>query len=541
MVAGARARVALAVIALAYAALIVPLWGATYWDFGDGNYLYIARRVNEGAVLYRDILAPQPPLHTLTGCVALRVGEVVGDARLGPRAMSLLLRLLTAWVVSRIARRMFAGEGTAVLAFAMTLAMPIGLWWGIGYQSENLEVALLLFAVWRLLDWTPRGAALAGVASALAMHTNMTAAPYFIVNAIFLACRRRELLLPYCGTALGVWGLGAGAAHLATGGYYLDNVILNQVGTFPRSDVLAEMRGDPDYGLLDYALEKIAREGGKVVAIEGLLIAAACVALAGRVGGRGWGEAGQADGGSVRTGDAAAAAPVDRGEVLRREFLAWSAIGHWLSICFVSKGGTVNYIFVIGEPFVALYAADALAGLWRRAWPPVAQWRRLSFSDTQAFLRVAFAAVATALAFAGPADNIRATLSQEQSELPGGAVLEVRRLILAHARPGDTILAPPFYAFDTGTRVAGELAENYIWQIKYMNERRDGVEGLAVRKMEEVASILAERRAAILLLDMAQTGLVPEIAAAANAHYVELPPGTIRTRNTTLRVMVPRR
>ncbi len=518
----ARGSIAMALIAAAYAALIASLWGATYWDFGDGNYLYIARRVNEGAVLYRDILAPQPPLHTLTGCVALRVGELFGDPRLGARVMSLLLRLVSAWLVSRIALRAFGSTATSVVAFAAALLMPIGFWWGIGYQSENLEVALLLFAVLRLLDWSPRGAALAGAAGALAMHTNMTAAPYFLVNCIFLACRRPRLLVPYAGVALGVWGLGAGLAHFATGGYYLDNVILNQVGTFPRSDVLAEMRGDPDYGLLDYALEKIMREGGKVIAIEGFLIALACAALARRCAGRAW------DG------------PADEGGRMR-EFLAWTAIGHWLSIGFVSKGGTVNYIFTIGEPFVALFAADGLAWLWGRAWPPVAQWRRLSFANTQAFLRVFFAAAGTALVFAGPFANVRATVTEDQSELPEEAVLEVRRLIAQHAAPGDLILAPPFYAFDTKTRVAGELAENYIWQIKYMNERRDGVEGLAVRKMEEVAHIIAERRARILLLDMAQTGLIPEIAAAANEHYMELPPGTIRTRNTTLRVMVPRR
>jgi len=515
-----------AVLALMFAFVAftcIPMWGWTYWDFGDGNYLYIARRVNEGLTLYKEILAPQPPLHVLGGALSMRVGEAFGNGLFGVRAYCLLLRLGAGLMVFLVAKRYFRCATIATVATAFYFALPIGFWWSMGYQSENLEIPLLLFAVWQLLAFTKRNALHAGIASGLAMHVNMTAAPYFLVNATFLACRRRDLLVPYVVGALGVWGLGAVTASVMTDGYYLNNVVLNQVGTFPRTDILSASR--PGYTFADYVIEKVPREAMRVIGIEGALILAACAGLALRVSdGAKWAETSDDESRHAR---------------LTTEFLAWSSIGMWLSICFTAKGGTVNYIFVIGEPAVALFAADAIVRLTRRALHGI-DFRNLSFGNTQPFLRVLFPLLTLAMMWVPSADNIKATLREVQTELPEDAVLEIRDLIAEHARPGDTILAPPFYAFLSNTRVAGELSENYIWQIKYQNERFDNEEGLAVRKMEEIALMLESQSVALLLLDMGQTGRIPEIERAAERFYVEIPPGRIFTRNTELRVMIPR-
>ncbi|MDX2177089.1 MAG: hypothetical protein SF028_11540 [Candidatus Sumerlaeia bacterium] len=515
---------ALGALWVAYAALKSTLWGLTYWDFGDGNYLYIARRINEGLTLYRDILAPQPPLHTLSGMAALRAGEALpGNELLGVRVFSLLVRIAQSLFVFLVAWRAFRHAWTALVAAQTYLFMPIGFWWGLCYQSENLEIVFLMAAVWLLLEWTPRRAALAGAASALAMHCNMTGVPFFLVNVVFLLCRRPRLAIPYAGAALGVWGAGAGLAQALTAGYYLDNVVLNQVGTFPRTDIL--QLSNPGATFWTYVMEKVPREFRNVMDLElGLLIAAAA-GLALHVGDRSaaWGKA---------------AGEADRGEWHRREFLAWSAIGGVLSICFTAKGGTVNYIFVLGEPLLAVFAALAFTRLVDWAWP-AGLWRTLGFGNTQAFLRALFPAAALALAWAPAVRNISFTFREIQSELPEAEVLALRDAIATYAKPGDTILAPPFYAYITGTRVAGELAENYIWQIKYMNERFDREEGLAVRKMEEVAHLLERREVAFVVLDMDQTGRVPEVAAAIAAHYREIEPQALRTRNTTLRLYIP--
>lgn len=526
-----------ALMALLYALVVVPTWGWTYWDFGDGNYLYIAGRVREGAVLYRDILAPQPPLHIVMGVLAQGIGSIFGEPLYGVRAYCMACRIAAAVVTGLLARAAFGCAMRGVVASALLYLMPIGFWWNLCYQSENIELPLLLAAMLLLLRWETRGALWAGVASGLALHTNMTALCYFGVNAIFLLCRRPWLALPYAGAALGVWGAGAIAAEIASGGFYLDNTILNQVGTFPRTEMLAEARAATGSGpatLIEYAIGKITSQGANVLRLEGYLILAALASLALHAAeGPLWR--------GIAADDEAA-----RAARLRREFLCWSAVGMFLSICFTAKGGTVDYIFVLGEPAVALFAAEAFVRLFRASLPAradAAPW--FSFGNTQTFLRALFPVAALALALHVPLGHIRLTLREQQAELPEAEALALRGFIQSYAKPGELILAPPFYAFLSDTHVAGELAENYIWQIKYHNERfdmrtRGANAGLGVRKMEEVARLLASREVKAVLLDMNQTGRVPEVAAAIEQHYIEAEPGPVRTRNVELRLFVPR-
>jgi hypothetical protein len=61
-----------------YAALVVTHWGEDYIDFGDGNYLYISSRIADGMVLYRDIMAPQPPCHLYLGALLIKIGRLIG-------------------------------------------------------------------------------------------------------------------------------------------------------------------------------------------------------------------------------------------------------------------------------------------------------------------------------------------------------------------------------------------------------------------------------------------------------------------------------
>src|SRR5690606_36053722 len=91
-----------------YAIIVIPLWGWTYWDFGDGNYLYVGRRILDGLVPYRDILAPQPPLHLLGSAAAQAIGSALFDSALiGARAYALLLRFLASLMVYLCTYRLF--------------------------------------------------------------------------------------------------------------------------------------------------------------------------------------------------------------------------------------------------------------------------------------------------------------------------------------------------------------------------------------------------------------------------------------------------
>lgn len=513
------------------ALIVIPTWGWTYWDFGDGNYMYIARRVREGAILYKEILAPQPPLHTLSGMLAQSIGSVFGSELYGVRAFCLLLRFLASTAVFLLARRYFRCPFVALITAAVYLTLPIGFWWSMGYQSENLELIFLTISLWLIISWDKKQIAIAGVLGALACHTNMTGAPYLIANALFLAFRYPKLALWYLAPAISVYTVFAIGANIWTEGYFVNNVLLNQVGTFPRNDILAAMSNGQNT-FLDYAWGKISSQSWEVLVLEAGIIAAAMVAV---------------------VMDLLKTPPPEEtkvGEAKTRwhqtEFLAWSFLAGLLSICFTAKGGTVNYIFVLGEPMVAVFGGASIARLLRLGMPrDKAIWKSLSIWNTRAFLQVLFPLMALAVIYIPMIRNIRQTLDQQQTELPEPQVQQLRGFIENYAKEGDTILAPPFYAYLTGTKVAGELAENYIWNIKWMNESFDFQNyniptGEGVAKMEDVARMLRSRQVKVVLLDTGQTGKVPVIRQALEEHYQRAEPKLYRTRNTSLELLIPK-
>lgn len=509
--------VALGGLFAATAALVIPTWGLTYWDFGDGNYLYVGRRILDGLVPYRDILAPQPPLHLLLAALSQWVGGLFGSELVGARLYNLAVRLAAAGLVYACARHLFGCALRAVVAAGVYLFLPIGFWWSLCLQSENVELVFLLLAFYAVLRLDTRWIWAGGVASALAMHCNMTAVPYFLVNLLFLLFRRRDLAWRYAVSGVAVWSGGAALAFAWAGSYYLDNVVLNQVGSFPRADILG-------YSPFIYFWDKIIGEGTKIFDLEGPLIIAALVSMALLLRERGLSR--------------------DRGTdaYLRTEYAVWYGIGMLLSLGFVMKGGTVNYIFVLGEPAVALFGADAIVRFARAAAPAGRELKQATLFNTTPALRVLVPLAAIALLVLHPnaLSNLRMTLAHQQSELPPGGVEELAALVEWYSEPGDPILAPPFYAYITGRTVAGELAENYLWQIKYINEVFDREEGEAHYKMREVAAMIRRREIPILLLDMNQTGRIPIIAQAAEAHYQPIMEGTYNTRNVPLMIMVPR-
>ena len=513
-----------------HAALVMSTWGKTYWDFGDGNYLYIARRLTQGVTLYRDILAPQPPLHLLVGAGLAKIGEALfGPDRwfLAFRAFSLLLRSATALVLFGITRQIFASPGKGLVAAGIWLFLPIGFWWQLGYQSEPLEIFFLLLAVWGVWRMERRSLILAGFASALAAHCNMTAAPYFLCNAIFLLFRRPKVLLFYLLPFTALYGAGAIVTDRITGGAFLENVILNQTGTFPREN------------LASYITGKILKNGRKILELEGVLMAFSGIGIAH------WTRKRRAEkGGNVAScvlENPLQEIPAENLlERLRIEYIAWTAIGHFLSLGFVAKGGTVDYIFTIGEPFVAVFAAYALLELWQ--WlRPTEGALQTRWSDTIPFLRIGAVAFVGLVMFSAPLQYLSLCVRKLACELPEKGVEEIAYLIDHYTQPGDPLLTPPFYAMITNRLVAGEYSENYIWTIKYKNETEDGGDpGLGILKVRELAQALKKQVIPLVILDMGQTGRIPEIIHALQRYYHPVEPEPYRTYNTSLTFWVPR-
>ena len=506
------AWIVLAVLAVLFAILVVSHWNEAYIDFGDGNYLYISSRIADGLVLYRDIMAPQPPCHLYIGALLIRIGRVLGSPLFTVRAFSLLLHLATMAVIFLIGRKMFRRNLEALFAAFFYLIIPVGFWWSQGYQSEGLLIFFLLASFYFYIDLKPGSTILAAAIGALAAFTNMTAVPYLFFSNLFLLVRKRRLFLRYFLTMLLIGLVGVGLMEIVTGGHYLENVFFNQVGTFPNPKISGE-------SVFSYALGKIVNEGKDIMTWEGGYV---LFGLAGLFLFLVLGEAGDA----------------------RREYIGWYAFFSLCSIIYVSKGGTMEYIFTIGEPFVVLFFGYAAGLFWRGPLEFGGFFKRMRLSDTT---RIAATLVLLFLLCANFYIGffyIRMTLFEVNYELSGKKVERVKEIIDTHTNPGDPILAPPYYAFITGRRVVEEYSENYIWTIKYVNEtlvEREPGEG--VKKALAIARELRDKKVPLVLLDMNQTGKLLPIKKEIGENYKPLPvegdSHILHTLNTPIGFYIP--
>lgn len=92
-------------------------------------------------------------------------------------------------------------------------------------------------------------------------------------------------------------------------------------------------------------------------------------------------------------------------------------------------------------------------------------------------------------------------------------VAHVAALVRAHARPGATIVAPPYFAVLTGTRLPGDAADTYI-----LAQRVRRGDPAAVRLVRRIDAALAARRIPVVLTDLRLAAIAP-LTAALQAHY----------------------
>ncbi|MCD6385179.1 glycosyltransferase family 39 protein [Candidatus Sumerlaeota bacterium] len=505
--------VLLVVGALVYAVVIPLHWSEGYIDFGDGNYLYISWRMANGVVLYRDVMAPQPPIHLCLGSALMRLAKAAGLPSLYTvRAFSLLLHLATFLLIYILSLRIFQRRPIATLSALVYLIIPVGFWWSLGYQSEPTEIFFLLLAVYFFLNESRGSLILSALFSTLAVFTNMTAAPYVLFTAFYAIVRRRKVCYYYVVPLFGLCFIGVLLAETLTGAY-LSNVIFNQVGTFPKKAMSEET-------VIQYALRKIASEGKDVLVWEGGIIVLAVLGLF---------------------------VFIRCSEHPLKEYIAWFSFFSWCSIIYVSKGGTMDYIFTLGEPYVAIMSAYFLywfsghiASSVKEASSTETE-RKRTFFDTTALLRLILYGVLCVVVFGIGLRFIVATLQERTFELPEDGVKKIKYYIRRYTQPGDTILSPSFYAFITQRKIIEDYSEIFIWTIKYWNERIvERRPGEGVQKVEKIADAIKKRRLPLLILDMRQTGKIPEIRRAIQEHYRPLLEEPFQTLNTPLQFYIPR-
>lgn len=95
----------------------------------------------------------------------------------------------------------------------------------------------------------------------------------------------------------------------------------------------------------------------------------------------------------------------------------------------------------------------------------------------------------------------------------GAEVARLTALISAHARPGATIVAPPYYALLTGTRLPGDAGDTYI-----LAQRVRSGDPWAARWLRNVTAALRERRIPIVLIDQRLAAIAP-LMDAVNSRY----------------------
>lgn len=507
---GARRRMppdlpaALALLALmaAYATVVALALSPAYIDLGDGNYLYTASRMADGLTIYRDFLSPQPPMHLVVGSWLIRLGRLWGQPLMTVRVFSILLRLAAIGWVFLLARRVTQSAWGGCIAAAVMAVLPIGFWWNMGYQSEHQEIFYLLGALVFLLPHRALPMVLAGAMTALAVLTNMTAAPYAFACLVYLVVRCRwRLLVCFAAPLAAIVALVAGYYEIRTGAY-LENVIFNQVGSYPQGDAF-----------WPYVWGKLSGQGMKILALEGGWIALGLLGLA----------------------------LYNRTDMRReREFLVWYALVLLLSVVYVTKGGTMDYIFTIGEPMVAVFAAHFLAHFF---YPSTFRrfFRRPLWNDTSSVPQFLFIAFLFIVVAAPGMHFIALTLRQETYEQPAEGVERVAYFIRKHSKPGDRILAPPYYAFLTDRLLVEEYSELFLWGMKYRNERAQGIAGAGVMKVRAIEKALKEKAIPIVVADTGNALILstPEIRNAVAEHYEPLLDKPYRTLNFRIQIFVP--
>jgi hypothetical protein len=537
----------LCVFAFLYVAVVASNFSEAYLDFGDGNYLYISRRLADGIVLYRDILAPQPPCHLLVGSALIRIGRAFGqsvEAELyAVRIFSLLLHLATMLVVWAIGRRLFRRAGTALWAAALYLVIPVGFWWTLCYESESLEILFLLLSFLLVIRWETRSLAAAGLLAALAIATNMTAVPYVGWTALFLLWHDRRRAVWYIAPAAALTFAVVGVGEWLSGGHYLENVFFNQVGTFPHPDLLY----DPNLGrglppdapfrtlrtVIGYALGKLGREGSDVLAHDGIFISAAVAGLLIYLG-----KTDDAEKDKVRSEPQTPA--------YHRSFVGWYAFWAFLAIGFVAKGATEDYIFTIGEPFVCLFAARAISEIGDRAFGDKGQPAE---RNRLRIMSVAIVVLGLAVLFTHPVKWIAFVVRDQRAyELNANGVKRIRGLIEEHSKPGDVILAAPYYAFITRRNLIEEYSELFIWHIKYLLEQRvEKGDGPATLKIAAIASALRDKTIPVVVMEMDKGSFAPRqvfsikpVRDAIAQNYQPLLAKPIEGLNEMINVLVAR-
>jgi hypothetical protein len=449
--------------------------------------------------LYTDILSPQPPFHLWTGSLLVRLTEWLGaDPLLFFRVFTLVVRLFISATVGTIAFLLYRKGSTALLASVILLLLPEGYRWSQGYQSEHLELLFLCIglalALWRK-GWSRTLAPCLGVC---AMWTNMSSLPFAFLLLLIAMSLRPFRWAPLVAT-LATLAILLGISLSLAGQAYFENVWSNQVASIPT---------DPGAWAAS-----LMTEGTAIVELEGLYILLALFAIwnflrsrrAPDTGGTEW-------------------------SPLERSLISLYGIASIGSAIYVVKGGTVDYIFMLAEPMIAVFAAASIVSFLVRGDAPgdtgpessttrVLRWGSYAILGTGLLLLLLWKPVQFNSGVArqsAPGVDLRDTYEGRIVEFSDLESQTLLRVIDHLSGEGETVWAPPFFAALAKRPIAMDLSETYLWYVRWQHSVFGKKEDAAVARMiSGLTEAIEETRLPMLLLN-SRTGqwghlLIPDL------------------------------
>lgn len=407
-------------------------------DAADSAYLGASDAIARGLVPYQDFLLAHPPLLFLIGAPLAKIGAGV----LPFRIFSILLLAALGVSVWRLAFRVTANSGIAMLAGALTLFAPLGLFFSKLFLNDPL-ISLLTVWIFLLLFGKTRAAlAAAGVLSVLATLTKLTWLPVLAVCVVYVIVFRRKQAWIYLLVAVGGSVTAALAVQALTGGAYLDNILGSQASK-------------------GYSLGNFFDGMGRIWEMDWPLIVPSAVGI--------W-FAGRAIIKRQRL------SPGLQGRLFL--LAGWLICGLLLLGTLPAEGHDTN-LFLLAEPALAILAAWGIIGLTERGSRPA----------------IALVAIWILLAVPTLVNRDRDFLFRNNSADVAVMVAEIQ----GRSTDCQPVLVPGCYALEADRPVTMDFYDQFLWEEKYRRGDAD-----AVGMFEGLEQELAQTTPPVVILTASQ-------------------------------------
>ncbi|MHB1389711.1 MAG: glycosyltransferase family protein [Thermoleophilia bacterium] len=407
-------------------------------DAADSAYLGASDAIARGLVPYQDFLLAHPPLLFLIGAPLAKIGAGV----LPFRIFSILIVAALGVSVWRLAFRVTANSGIAMLAGALTLFAPLGLFFSKLFLNDPLVSLLTVWIFLLLFGRTRSGLAAAGVLSVMATLTKLTWLPVLAVCVVYVLVYRPRQAWIYLLVAVGGSVTAALAVQTLTGGAFLTDILGSQASK-------------------GYSFGNFIDGLGRIWEIDWPLIVPSLVGI--------W-FAGRALLQRQRL------SPGAKGRLFL--LAGWLACGLLLLGTLPAEGHDTN-LFLLAEPALAILAAWGIIGLMERGSRPA----------------VALVVVWVLLGVPTLVNRDRDFLFRNNSADVAMMVSEIRK----RTTDCQPVFVPACYALEADRPVTLAFYDQFLWEEKYKRGDAD-----AVSMFDDLARELAQKVPPVVILSASQ-------------------------------------